>query len=182
MDLLTKENSLVVLVDVQEKITPLVEEAKLLVDNCQWVLELCQQLAVPVLVTEQYPQGLGPTVEPLNVHLQNVSRYSKVAFSVMSDPECAKALLAFNKQQVVVIGIETSVCILQTVMHLLQANKDVFVVVDAVSARHVSDHHLALQRMQQAGAQLISKEMVLFEWLRQAGTAQFKTISQRFMK
>jgi len=117
----------------------------------------------------------------LTENLQELIKIPKVTFSVCADDKCMDQLSAINKDQIIVMGIETSVCILQTVLDLLQKNKQVYVVVDAVSARHQLDHDLALERMKIAGAQLITKEMVMFEWLRTAEHAMFKELSKKYL-
>lgn len=180
--LLEQKKSCLLLVDVQQKLVPLVTNHQALIENCRWLLELAQDCQVPVMVTEQYRKGLGPTVDELAPLIIDNHCFDKVAFSVCSDKACHQQLMALDKEQVIVIGIETSVCILQTVAELLALGKQVFVVADAVSSRHQLDHQLALTRMQAAGAILISKEMVLFEWLRQAGSEQFKQLSQKYLR
>lgn len=180
--LLELEKSCLLLVDVQQKLTPLVKNSEQLVANCGWLLELAQTLEVPRLVTEQYPKGLGHTVEALQIFLKNVAVHEKQDFSVCADQSCHTALQSLNRSQIVVMGIETSVCILQTVMQLLKTGQQVYVVVDAVSARHEIDHQLALKRMKKMGATLITKEMVLFEWLRSAAHPKFKELSLKFLR
>ena len=179
--LIEKERSTLLLVDVQEKLTPLVMNSEQLVDSCQWLISLANQLDIPVMVTEQYPKGLGQTVDSLRRLVKENIFYEKLSFSVCSDQKCFDQL-STKGDHIIVIGIETSVCILQTVMELIKQAKKVFVVVDAVSARYQQDHELALERMKESGAQLISKEMVLFEWLRTSAHKQFKEISQEYLK
>ena len=180
--LLQKEKSCLIVIDMQEKLTPYVCHADKLVNACQWLMRLASELDVPLLVTEQYAQGLGPTVEPLRKLKPGKSDIDKLFFSGYKDPSFQKQWQMMNKKQAVLTGIETHVCVLQTALDLRLAGVDVFVVVDAVSSRDESDHHYALQRMQQAGVKLVTREMVFFEWLEQAGKPTFKTLSKVFIK
>ena len=180
--LIERENSCILLIDVQEKLTPLVLNKECLVKNCHWLLSLANDLQVDIVVTEQYPKGLGHTVELLNPLIDNAIIKEKLSFSIMADIECEKMLSALNKKQVIVMGMETSLCVLQSVMDLLQKKYQVFVVVEAVSGRHELDGQLALERMKTAGAVLVSKKMVFFEWLRTAKADNFKQLSQTYLQ
>ncbi|GGI77520.1 hydrolase [Legionella impletisoli] len=180
--LLEKDKSCLLLIDVQEKLTPYVIEPERLVHGCEWLLKLANKLGVPLLVSEQYPRGLGQTVDELSPTLTEVKRVEKVHFSCGSDEGFMAHLKTLNRKQIVLMGIETHVCVMQTAMELKEKGFEVFVVVDAVSCRHEIDHRYGLKRMKAAGVQLITREMVFFEWLRQAGTPEFKALSQEFMK
>src|SRR5690606_4022246 len=106
----------------------------------------------------------------------------KVTFSCMREPRFKERLSDLNRKQIVLIGIETHVCVLQTAMDLRKEGYDVFVVVDAVSSRYEVDHYCALDRMEHAGIQIVSAEMVFFEWVNQAGTPEFKKLSQAYLR
>jgi len=179
--LMQKEKSCLLLVDVQEKLTPYVMEPDALTARCHWLMRLAGEVAVPLLVSEQYPQGLGHTIEPLQPLISDKC-ISKVHFSSYREPSFIQHWQAINKQQAVIAGIETHVCVLQTAMDMKDSGMDVFVVVDAVSSRHEIDHKYGLKRMKQAGIHLVTAEMVFFEWLRQAGTPEFKTLSKSFLR
>lgn len=179
--LLEKENACLLLVDVQEKLTPHVNQADRLVSRCDWLMRLAAELQVPLLACEQYPQGLGGTVGGLQARLP-ASCISKVDFSGYCEPKFAAQWQALQKKQVVIMGIETHVCVLQTAFDMHHDGIAVFVVADAVSSRHEIDHKVALRRMQHAGIQVVTAEMVFFEWVRRAGTASFKALSAAFLK
>lgn len=182
MMLLKKEKSCLILVDVQDKLTPLVQEWEKMVERCQWLLQLATTLNVPYLISEQYPKGLGKTISPLqNFNSQEIS-IEKCAFSCWGDPIFQEKLKLMNRNQIILIGIETHVCMLQTALDLKSSGFDVFVVVDATGSRFEIDKKYALKRMKQAGVVLITSEMVFFEWVRKAGTPEFKTLSQTFLK
>ncbi|MCX7117652.1 MAG: hydrolase [Legionellales bacterium] len=178
--LLDKDKSGFILVDVQEKLTPLVLNATALVQRCEWLMRLVKAMDVPMLVSEQYPRGLGKTVESLQVLMKGVPSIEKVHFSCYREPKSISLWEDLGRKQVVLAGIETHVCVLQTAMDMHALGFDVFVVADAVSSRHEVDHRYGLKRMKQAGIQLVTAEMVFFEWVGQAGTPEFKSLSQTF--
>ena len=180
--LLDREKSGLVLVDVQEKLTPLVLNAESLVERCQWLIRLANDLAVPVVVSEQYPKGLGHTVSPLRTLTTDYPCIEKVHFSCYRDESFVNCWQTIDRKQVVLAGIETHVCVLQTAMDMNSSGLDVFVVVDAVSSRHEVDHKYGLKRMKQAGIHLVTAEMVFFEWVRRAGTPEFKALSLSYLR
>ncbi|OGV36389.1 MAG: hydrolase [Legionellales bacterium RIFCSPHIGHO2_12_FULL_35_11] len=180
--LLQKEHSCLLLIDVQEKLTPLVLNPEKLISNCQWIMRLASELDVPLLVSEHYSKGLGSTIEPLRKIMPGKTDIDKVHFSCYRDNSFLKYWQNINKKQAVIVGIETHVCVLQTALDLLQAGYEVFVVVDSVSARYQIDHQFGLERMKSQGVQLVTLEMVFFEWMDQAGTAAFKDLSKAFLK
>lgn len=179
--LVDKNDSLIILVDVQEKLTPLVVEPKALISRCEWLLRLATRLSVPIIISEQYPQGLGKTLEPLNEFHPSKNFIEKVHFSCMQSQAMQDLLNHYKKNQIILIGIEAHVCVLQTAMELRSTGKEVYIVVDAVSSRSAMDKKYALKRMEQEGVHLITSEMVFFEWLRRAGTPEFKALSKEFM-
>lgn len=180
--LLRAHSSCLLMVDVQEKLVPKVRDPEQLVANCAWLLEVAAVLDVPVLISEQYPAGLGPTVANLRAIAPQHAWMEKVHFSCAEAPNCRARIDAVGRTQLVLAGIEAHVCVLQTALGLSHSGKDVFVVADAVSSRHSLDANMGLDRMRAAGVQIVTKEMVLFEWAHQAATAQFKALSNKFLK
>jgi nicotinamidase-related amidase len=180
--LLEKNKSCLVLIDVQEKLMPLVQNTQAVLARCQWLLRLAKDLSVPLLVSEQYPRGLGITVEPLASLISRCNVVEKLQFSCFKAQEFEQQLQSLQKKQMVLIGIETHVCVLQTALDLQQAGYEVFVVVDAVSSRFELDYRYGLKRMKQNGVHLITAEMVFFEWIGQAGTPEFKALSQTYFQ
>ncbi len=180
--LLQKDKSCLLLIDVQEKLTPLIMHTEALVDSCQWLMRLSSELDVPLLVSEQYRQGLGQTIEPLRELMPGKTDIDKVHFSCYRDQSFLKYWQTINREQAVIAGIETHVCVLQTALDLKSSGIDVFVVVDAVSSRDALDHQYGLERMRSEGVQLVTREMVFFEWVEQAGTPAFKALSQAFLQ
>ncbi|WP_133137078.1 isochorismatase family protein [Legionella rowbothamii] len=179
--LLNKEESLLLLIDVQEKLTPAVMNSESLISQCEWLLKLAHKLSVPILVSEQYPKGLGATVAPLKEYFDSQECIDKVHFSCMSDVNYVQRLKQFHKKQFILIGMEAHVCVLQTALEMKEQGFDVFVVVDAVSSRGKNNLKFGLKRMQQAGVHLVTSEMVFFEWVRKAGTPEFKELSKKFL-
>jgi len=181
--LLTAKNSCLLVLDVQEKLIPAIHDAKRVIANCHWMIQVAQKLNVPVLISEQYPKGLGPTVEELrNQVIDNKYFMEKVHFSCAADAKCLSKIRALKRKQVVIIGLETHVCVLQTAIGLKQKGKEVFVVAGAVGNRNPFDAELAFARMRSLGIHIISKEMALFEWMHQAGTELFKQMSREFLR
>jgi nicotinamidase-related amidase len=169
--------SALMLIDMQEKLLPLVVDAQDIEKNCRWLLQIAHYLKIPIITTEQYPKGLGHTVTGLNEFSQPQDHHEKICFSAAS-----QSILTQDRLQWVLIGIETHVCVMQTALALREQNKQVFVVDDCTSARFDRDKHLALARMKQHGVDIVSREMVVFEWLAQAGTPEFKFINENFIK
>ncbi len=178
--LLNRAGSQLLIVDVQEKLLPAIHEKDRVLANCDRLLAYAKRLGVPITLSEQYPQGLGSTVEPLRTNAGNDAMvFSKVAFSCMRDATLQDHLIAHRRAgrgQVVVAGIETHVCVAQTVLDLLEEGFAVFVVADAVGSRTASSRRLALQRLARTGAEVVDNEMVMFEWLEKAGTPEFKEL------
>ena len=177
--LMKADDAYLLVVDVQEKLTPLIHNHEMLLNNCRWLMTYANEMAIPIVVSEQYPKGLGRTVPQLAELAPQATVLEKMHFSCAADKQCLKQLNSLGKSQVIIVGIEAHVCVLQTAMQLAEANHDVFVVTDAVSSRHVHDIDIAFKRMQHSGIHLVTREMVFFECLHKAGTEQFKSMSRR---
>lgn len=165
------------LIDVQERLTPMVSGHKKVVSQLALLIQGMQALDVPIVVSEQYKKGLGETVEPLKTLLSESPHFEKVTFSGCDDAPTLAHLQQHNKKFVIIGGIETHVCIMQTALDLLAADLQPVIVCDAVSSRSRKNHKIALQRLQQAGAVLTTVESILFELCRSSKSPAFKTIS-----
>ena len=163
-------------IDVQEKLVPLILDAPALVRNIAFLVDGARLLDVPVQATEQYPRGLGPTVAELAKRLPE--RPDKTAFSSCAVPSVVEHFRRAARPKVVLAGIETHVCVLHTALDLLALDFRVYVAVDAVGSRYRIDHDTALRRLEQAGAVLTTSEGCVFEWLGGAGHPRFKAASQ----
>jgi nicotinamidase-related amidase len=175
--LLNASQSTLFLVDIQEKFRPVVSGMEGVIGKSEILARAALRLGVPVLASEQYPKGLGITVPELRRWLpDNQVYHQKLCFSALGSDPLKQALDKAGRKQVVLTGLETHVCVMQTGMELLAAGYDLFLVTDAVSSRKGSDREAALQRLQRHGAELVTTEMVIFEWLRAAGTPEFKEL------
>jgi nicotinamidase-related amidase len=163
-------------IDVQEKLLPLIPDARTLVRNVTFLVEAAQLLSMTVQATEQYPKGLGFTVAELAERLP--TRPEKTGFSCCAIPSVAETFRRQARPRVLLAGIETHVCVLNTALDLLALDFRVYVAVDAVSARYRLDHDVALRRMEQAGAVLTTAEACVFEWVGGAEHTHFKAISR----
>lgn len=173
-----REASVLLVVDMQDRLLPHMEDHAGVLEHCRRIVRAAQILDVPILCTEQYPKGLGPTVAPLRDVLSEVPVLEKLAFSCCGAEGFVASVNATGRRQVIVVGIETHVCVQQTVLDLLAESLSVYVAADAVSSRRPLDRQVALDRMRQAGAVVTTAESVIFEWLGVAGTAEFKAVAQ----
>jgi nicotinamidase-related amidase len=172
---LSATDSALLVIDVQDKLLPAIANSAELLTNLTFLLDVARLLDVPILATEQYPKGLGPTAAAVAERLPAL-RPAKVAFSCAAVPEVIDALDRRGRS-VVVAGIESHVCVLQTTLDLLHRGLTVFVAADAIAGRFSRDNELALRRMERAGAILTTVETTAFEWLGSAGAPQFKAVS-----
>ena len=170
-----RRHAALLLIDLQEKLLPAMWEQDRVLHHAAVLAQGCQILGLPVLVTEQYPKGLGPTVQPIASILQSFNPVEKLSFSSLT-PEIRSALVNQAVQDVVLCGIESHVCVTQTALDLLGSNFRVFLVGEACSSRTEANWRTGLARMQSSGAIPVSVEMVLFELLGRAGTEEFKRI------
>ena len=170
-------NSTLLVVDVQDRLLAVMPDTPGLIRDVGFLLDVANLLQVPARATEQYPQGLGPTNAEL-VRRLKIDRSTKVAFSCCGAPGLLAELRQLGRPNIVVAGMETHVCVLQTVLDLLADGLQVFVPVDAVQSRFRVDHDTALRRMERAGAVLTTSEATAFEWLGGSDHPQFKAVSK----
>jgi nicotinamidase-related amidase len=179
--LMRAQASQLVVVDLQERLLPAINGSEGVLRNVGRLLAAAGRLSVPVLVTEQYPRGLGPTVSDVARRLPEGARVlEKIAFSGAADPGIAAAaetLRGTGRTQMVICGTEAHVCVLQTALGFRERGYEVFVVADAVSSRSPHSVQAACARLLHAGCGWVTTEMVLFEWMAAAGTDDFRAIS-----
>lgn len=173
----TKDQSALLLIDIQERLMPVIHEKEKVIEASNKLIEGMQILQVPILVTEQYPKGLGKTCPELSLPGQ-ADIIEKMCFSCMLSDEMGRQLEQLGSKHLIVAGVEAHICVLKTVLDALERGYEVHVVADAVSSRTQSNKQLALERMRQAGAYIVSTEMILFQLIDEAGTDQFKAISR----
>lgn len=177
--LINRQLSHLLMIDIQDKLVPTIHAAEAMNERVKFVLAAARPLGIPITVSEQYPKGLGPTFAPLREAVgPEAPVFSKTAFSCFRDDTLRDYLTRDrSRHQLVIMGIEAHVCVLQTAFDALSFGFDVFIVEDAVSSRSAADRDTALCRMSRAGIQIVSAEMVFFEWLERAGTPEFKALS-----
>jgi nicotinamidase-related amidase len=163
-------------VDIQEKLLPRIDGADRIVERSVRMIEGAKVLGVPVIATEQYPKGIGPTVEPVRQALGDATVLEKTAFSSLGDSKVVEAVRATAAKTLFLVGIEAHVCITQTALDGLDMSLAVHVVTDAVGSRDSGDRDVALRRIESAGAALVTSEMALFEWVKDASSPAFKGV------
>jgi nicotinamidase-related amidase len=178
--LLNRNDAALLVIDVQEKINAVMASQDHL-PRIEVLAEAFQGLEVPVISSEQYPQGLGPTVASLATLLGDTPP-AKLTFSCARDAGLRTAVEASARQQIVVTGIEAHVCVLQTALDLLSDGYEVFVPHDAINSRRPADKEWALHRMAAAGAIITSTESALFELLERCDTSDFKMVAKLIKK
>lgn len=177
---LEPEKALLVVVDVQDKLCAAMDEKVLrhLTKNTVILLESAVELNIPVIFSEQYVKGLGSTLAELKERAPGATYYEKMAFSCCGNEEFVKQLKESGRTQIIVSGMETHVCVLQTVIELLDAGFDVHIVKDAVMSRDKRNWQTAVDAMTQAGAVPTCTESVMFQLMKVAGTDSFKKLSK----
>lgn len=173
---MSPQDTALLVVDVQGKLISLIPGHAKIIWNIGRLIDAAAALGVSVLATEQYPQGLGPTVPELAAKLGDIP--AKLAFSCGECGELFAPLLERGVFKLLIVGIEAHVCVQQTVFDALTAGFRVYLAVDALGSRFEIDYQTALRRMDSAGAVLTTTEAAMFEWCQRAGTPEFKTISQ----
>ncbi|MFP5247984.1 MAG: hydrolase [Thermoanaerobaculia bacterium] len=179
--MLDRTNAVLVLIDVQEKLMPVISNADEVQLNLTRLIRGAHILGIPVIVTEQYVKGLGPTVEPVRRALEETAGYRPIEKSCFSAHGCAPfaaQLAALERKQVLLAGVEAHVCVYQTASDLLASGYEVSLIADAVSSRTQMNVGVAVRRLMSDGVKLSSTEMALFELTVAAGTEEFRAISR----
>lgn len=169
------DNALLLVVDVQDRLLPAIHDGTAVVEACRRMIEAAKVLKVPMLVTEQYPEGIGRTCQTLLQCLGDAPLYTKVRFSACIEPVVAK-LAELARPNVIVVGIEAHVCVMQTTLDLLRLGYTPYLCADAVGSRRPHDRDMAIERLRHAGAIVTTTESVTFELTGQAGTDVFKRV------
>jgi nicotinamidase-related amidase len=171
--------SQLIILDMQEKLASAMpaDAMQQVTKNCGILAQAAVLLNVPTVLTEQYPQGLGATLPEIKLYLPAVRAIAKTAFSACTEPKFNQQLQRENSH-IILVGMESHICVLQTALDLIEAGKTVFVVEDAILSRTPANKTNALARLQQAGAVITNTESVLFEWLGNANHEAFKALSK----
>ncbi len=176
-DRLDPDRALLLVVDVQEAFRPHIDGWTPLVAHCDALIRGCRALDVPVIVTEQYPKGLGHTIPELAEALDGIVPIEKRAFSSLGAPETRDQLEQYGRDQIVVCGIEAHVCVQQSVADILRSDRQVHVALDAIASRTASSREVGVRRMRAAGMVPSGVELALFEMLETAEHPAFKAVS-----
>lgn len=171
------EETMALVVDFQERLLPVISKKEEIIKNSKILLKGLTALKIPIAVTEQYPRGLGKTTEKISEDLENFTPLEKITFSCYKDEGIKKAVDSLNRKNVILIGTEAHICVLQTLVDLSANGYNVYLVEDCIGSRRERDKEIALRRAEKEGAFLTTCESILFELLQKAGTAEFKLIS-----
>lgn len=175
-DRLTVSQATLLVVDVQARLLPHIGDHETLVAQCVRAVRCAAALGVPILVSEQYTRGLGPTHSEILSAAGAAARVEKISFSVCGDEAALAALRIDQRPQVLLVGVETHVCVQQTALDLLAAGARPCVLADAVGSRRSTDRGVALERMRSAGVVITTVESAVYELMREAGTTEFKRV------
>lgn len=176
MTILNSEQTLVLIIDVQEKLLNAVFNKTLLEKKAEIIAKASNILEIPTIITEQYPKGLGNTISKIKDNLPNAKYFEKTDFSALNNPELKEIIKKSKKSQIVIFGIETHICVSQTVAALLEEGYDVHVISDICGSRSEMEYSAGLTRMKDNGAYIITTEIALFEWLKGAKHPKFKEV------
>jgi len=174
--LLSRDETALIIIDVQEKLFERVEDGDRIADSICKLIRFANILGIPIILTEQYPEGLGPTIHRIRELIPNVKPIEKIEFSCMASREFRRRLSEINVKNLVLTGIEAHICVAQTAIEAITSGYKVYVVYDAISSRHRDDKAIAIERMKQHGVYMVTSEMLMYEVLRRAGTPEFKEI------
>lgn len=174
---LNKEQTVLMIIDIQEGLSPVIKNSEKVIHHTNILITAANKLSVPIITTEQYPQGLGSTVPELANRINPDYLFEKISFTAYT-PEVEDLLEKFNRRKIIITGMETHVCVFQTVRDLLSKGYDVFIASDAISSRSNENYKNALDLMANMGAVISNTETILFDLLKKAGTPTFKELSQ----
>lgn len=174
-----QEDTLAVVIDIQEKLFPSIDNKEKLVENSIKLLSGLNVLEIPILITEQYTKGLGKTIPEIKTVIEkDYHPIEKMDFSCCGENDFMTKLKNLNKKNILLLGIESHVCVLQTALDLIAEGFNVIVVEDCVASRKINDKKIALKRMSKEGATLTTYESILLELCKKSGTDKFKAISK----
>jgi len=174
--LIRRDASLLLVIDIQEKLAPAIFEAERVIRNSVRLLQGAQQLGVPCYVAEHCASSIGPTLPEIRNATVSPIFLPKTHFSCAAEPGALDVLRATGRRQVVLVGMECHVCVLQSAFDLRDAGFEVFLTIDATSSRTPENLRAGVERMRAGGIHVVSTEMVIFEWLRRAATDDFRAL------
>jgi len=172
-----RDNTALVVIDLQEKFLPVIHNIKEVISNAEKVIKIFKILKMPIMITEQYPKGLGKTVESIS-NLIETEPIGKISFSCFGEERFLKIIGKFDIENLVLVGIESHVCVLNTAIDAVKRGYVPYVVVDATSSRKKIDYETSLKRMVQEDIYLTTTEILFYRLLEKAGTPEFREISK----
>lgn len=175
MSILNQDKSLILIIDIQEKLLNAVYNKEALTAKAAILAKAADILKIPVVITEQYPKGLGYTIPELKNNMHS-SVFEKTSFSAIDETEVFDAIKKSKRSQIILFGIETHICVSQTANALVKKGYDVNIISDACGSRNEKEHYAGLDRIKSNGAKIITTEIALFEWLRTSKHQNFKEI------
>lgn len=171
-----RQSTVMMIIDIQKKLIPVIYNKDEIIKNTNILIKTCKELNIPYFVTEQYPKGLGKTIEDLNIDINSVDIYEKLSFSAYTK-EVEEKLNLLNKKKIIVVGMETHICVYQTVRDLIKNGYDVHLVSDAVGSRFKANDDNGKKLIHDLGGVVTNTETILFDLLQVAKTEEFKKIS-----
>ena len=177
MTILNEKSSQLLIIDIQEKLINASFNKELIEKKALIMVKAAEILGIPITITEQYPKGLGNTLPDLKEAAgMRAATFEKTSFSALENPSIASAMDKLSRKQVVIFGIETHICVNQTVSALLSKGYEVSVISDACGSRKECEHKAGLERMKENGAHILTTEIAIFEWLKGARHINFKEV------
>ena len=176
--ILNREDAVLFIIDIQERLSAVMKDKEEVINNTSILIEACKEMDMPIVITEQYPRGIGPTVDEIkNIINDDVKIFEKTSFTGYTE-EVKLALEASNRKKVLITGMETHVCVYQTARDLIANGYEVFIARDAVCSRTKENFLNALDLMKDMGAVITNTETIVFDLLKVAGTPEFKVLSK----
>lgn len=175
MNTINSENCMILIIDVQEKLVNMLNDTNVKTDAIK-IAKTAGIMNIPSIITEQYPKGLGSTISEIKEAIPNSKYVEKTHFSALQEDGFKELIEASNKKQIILFGIETHICVLQTAFDLLNSGFEVFIVQNASGSRDIENKNAALRRLIHAGVQIVTTEMVLFELLKGSKHPNFKEV------
>ena len=176
---LHRQDAILVIIDIQERLAAVMGERQKVIANCLHLINAAGLLQIPVLITEQYPKGLGLTVKEIKDASGINEAIEKIAFNSCKAPDFITKISSYRRNKIILTGMETHICVLQTCLGLLGGGYSVHVANDAVCSRTTENYKTGIEFMRDAGAVITCTETILFQLLEKAGTEEFKNISRR---
>lgn len=178
--MLQREEAILVVIDMQESLMKQMDQeiAKRTIKNIKTNISFAKEMGIPIILTEQYPKGLGRTIKEIQSDLENLVPIEKLSFSCCGERLFNEKLIEINRKKIIMTGIETHVCVLQTTNDLLEKGYEVHVVADAICSRRKLDWEIALRWMEKKGAIISTTEIIAFQLLKEAGTEEFRRLSK----